>query len=68
MYMELLRYKGKWYRISPKPYEPERQTSQIAWAQIRTPSLTPAQSYLQFFETQRKEARILYPSFRKDAR
>ncbi len=64
--MEFIRYDGKWYKITPKPYEPERQTTQVAWMQVREP-LTATDSYRKFFDKQRKEARILYPSFRKDA-
>jgi hypothetical protein len=64
--MEIIRYKGKWAKIHPKPYEPESQTIQVAWAQIREPRISAQEAYRQFFEKQRKEARILYPSFRKD--
>lgn len=64
--MELVRYKGIYYKITPKAYEPERQTAQVAWAQIREPEIAPIEHYRRFFEKQRKEAQILYPSFRKD--
>ena len=64
--MDIVRYKGKWFKIVPKPYEPESQTSKIAWAQVKDEKLTPQSAYSKFFENQRKEARILYPSFRKD--
>lgn len=64
--MEIVRYQGKWFKITPKAYEPESQTAQVAWAQIREPSVAPTEHYKRFFEKQRKEARILYPSFRKD--
>jgi len=63
--MDIIRYKGKWYKISKKPYEPETQTIQVAWRQIRDQN-TPEEAYRKFFENQREEARILYPSFRKD--
>jgi hypothetical protein len=63
--MDIIRYKGKWYKISKKPYEPETQTIQVAWRQIRDRN-TPEEAYRKFFENQREEARILYPSFRKD--
>lgn len=62
--MELYRHEGKWYKISRKPYEPESQSAQVAWRQIRGETSTEA--YKNFFEKQRKEAQILYPSFRKD--
>lgn len=64
--MEIVRYEGKWYKITRKAYEPESQTSQVAWAQIREPMIAPIEHYRRFYEKQRKEARILYPSFRKD--
>lgn len=63
--MDIIRYKGKWYKISKKPYEPETQTIQVAWRQVRDQN-TPEEAYRKFFENQREEARILYPSFRKD--
>uniref|UniRef100_A0A6C0JS47 Uncharacterized protein n=1 Tax=viral metagenome TaxID=1070528 RepID=A0A6C0JS47_9ZZZZ len=63
----MYRYNGKWYKVQPKPYEPERQTVKVAWSQIREPTLTKEDVYRRFFETQREDARILYPSFRKDA-
>jgi len=65
--MDIYRYQGKWYKISPKSYEPERQTAQVAWSQIREPLITKEEVYRRFFEKQREDARILYPSFRKDA-
>ncbi len=64
--MEIVRYNGAYYKITPKAYEPERQTAQVAWAQIREPTIVTSEHYKRFFEKQRKEARILYPSFRKD--
>lgn len=63
--MDIIRYKGKWYKINKKPYEPETQTIQVAWRQVRDQN-TPEEAYRKFFENQREEARILYPSFRKD--
>ena len=63
--MDLIRCKGRWYKVNSKPYEPEKQTAEIAWLQIREP-LTPQEAYRRFYEKQREDARILYPSFRKD--
>ena len=63
--MDIIRYKGKWYKINKKPYEPETHTIQVAWRQVRDQN-TPEEAYRKFFESQREEARILYPSFRKD--
>ena len=64
--MEIVRYQGKWYKITPKAYEPESQTAQVAWAQIREPMVATTEHYKRFFEKHRKEAQILYASFRKD--
>jgi hypothetical protein len=58
----MLRYSGKWYRIHPKPYEPERQTYTVAWQQIREPIVVES-AYIKYFEKQRTDAKILYPSF-----
>ena len=64
--MDILRYQGKWYKVTPKAYEPERQTVQVAWAQIREPQITKEDVYRTYYTKQRDDARILYPSFRKD--
>lgn len=64
--MEIVRYNKTWYKIVPKPYEPERQTAEIAWMQIKYPDLGKEAAYRKYFEKQREDARILYPSFRKD--
>jgi hypothetical protein len=60
-----VRYNGKWYAIIPKSYEPERQTYQVAWAQIMT-GITAEESYRNYFEVLRKETKLLCPSFRQD--
>jgi hypothetical protein len=62
--LSMYQYKGKWYKIQPKPYEPERQTVQVAWAQIK--GSTPEKAYRDYFAKLREDAQILYPSFRKD--
>lgn len=64
--MERVRYKGTWIKIKAKPYEPETQTTKIAWEQIRDPSIGPEDSYRKYYEKQREEVKILYPSFRKE--
>jgi hypothetical protein len=33
----------------------------------KNPEMTPQEAYRLFFEKQREEAKVLYPSFRKDA-
>lgn len=63
--MDIFRYKGKWYKVTPKAYEPERQTVEVAWLQIREP-ISSQDAYRRFYEKQRSDAKILYPSFRKD--
>lgn len=63
---EIVRFQGKWYKIHPKPYEPERQSYRIAWMQIREPLISPEKAYREFFGQQQKEQKILYPSFRKE--
>lgn len=54
----LVRYNGAWHVIKPKPYEPERMTTDIAWIQIRE-KLDAATSYRRWFEKQRKLSRLL---------
>ena len=61
----MMRYMGEWFKIAPKPYEPEKQTIGISWLQIRNKK-SPEEAYRQYFQKQREEAKILYPSFRKD--
>ena len=60
-----VRYNGKWYSIIPKSYEPERQTYQVAWTQILT-GITAEEAYRKYYETLRKEVKVLCPSFRQD--
>lgn len=64
--MEIVRYKGKWYKINAKPFESERQTCEIAWSLIREPNITPEEAYRKWYEEERKKVKVLYPSFRKD--
>jgi hypothetical protein len=59
-----VRYNGVWYKISPKPFEPERQTIEIAWRILKGETQTEA--YRNWYEVERKSAKVLYPSFRKD--
>lgn len=64
--MDIVRYNGKWFKIMPKPYEPESQTYQIAWAQIREPLITSEDAYREYFQRERENVKVLYPSFRKE--
>lgn len=60
-----IRVQGKWYKVMPKQYEPERQTYNIAYAMIRK-GITPEVSYREWFAQERKDAKLLYPSFRNE--
>jgi hypothetical protein len=60
-----IRVQGKWYNIMPKPYEPERQTYNIAYA-IISKGTTPEVAYREWFAQERKDAKLLYPSFRNE--
>lgn len=64
--MDIIRYKKSWFKVNPKSYEPERQTTQVAWDLIKNPNKSAQQAYREYFEKQREDAKILYPSFRKD--
>jgi len=59
-----IRVQGKWYKITAKPYEPERQTYNIAYRIIQ--GATPQQAYRAWFEQERKDAKLLYPTFGKN--
>lgn len=63
---QVVRYNGKWFQIKSKIYEPERQTSEIAWEMIREPSLNPHAAYKEWYSKERERAKVLYPSFRKE--
>ena len=62
--METIQYNGKWYKIQKRPYEPEKQTYEVAWMQIK--GMDAKEAYRTYFAKQQKQAQILYPSFRKD--
>jgi hypothetical protein len=64
--MDIVRYKGIWYKIIAKPYEPERQTYEISWDLIKQPGLTKEEAYRSWYKGQREIVKVLYPSFRKD--
>lgn len=64
--MDTVRYNGVWYKINAKPYEPEKQTHEVAWKMIFNPGESHAIIYKNYFERQREEAKVLYPSFRKE--
>ena len=64
--MQIVRYQGKWYKIIPKPYEPEKQTCEISWNLIKQPSIAKEEAYRTWYQKQREIVKVLYPSFRKD--
>ena len=64
--MDVVRYQGKWFKIIPKKYEPERQTFEIAWSLVREPLIIPEDVYRNYFTKERENAKVLYPSFRKE--
>jgi hypothetical protein len=64
--MDLVRYDGKWIKIVPKSYEPERQTHEIAWSMVLNPTVNSACAYRNWYLKERENAKVLYPSFRKD--
>jgi hypothetical protein len=53
----LVRFQGLWYEITPRPYEAERMTTDIAWLQIRD-GLDAPTAYRTWFTTQRKLSRL----------
>ena len=63
---QVVRYNGKWFKIVAKPYEPERQTIEIAFSMLRDPSIMPPEAYINWFKKEREDAKVLYPSFRKE--
>jgi hypothetical protein len=54
----IVRYNGKWYSIQPKPYEPERMTTDIAWIQIKE-GCSAEEAYRKWFELQRRISKAL---------
>jgi len=60
-----IRVQGRWYKVMPKEYESERQTYNIAYRMIRDGS-SPQVAYREWFAQERKDAKLLYPSFRNE--
>jgi hypothetical protein len=56
--MYIVRYNGKWFEIKPKPYEPERMTTDIAWLQIKE-HVSAVEAYRLWFAKQRTFSRLL---------
>jgi hypothetical protein len=64
--MAAIRYNGNWFKISPKEYEPERQTYEIMWERVREPLILSPEAYRRWYAAEQKKVKVLYPSFRKD--
>jgi hypothetical protein len=54
----LVRHNGRWIKIQPRPFEPERMTTDIAWMQIKE-KVSVEEAYLRWFELQRRISRVL---------
>lgn len=53
-----VRYNGQWFVIEPRDFEPERQTTDVAWIQIKE-GIDAPEAYRRWFENQRKITRLL---------
>jgi hypothetical protein len=58
------RYRGKWYKINKKPFEPERQTYEVAWIIIKE-NLSSQDAYRKWYSNERDDSKLLYPSFKE---
>lgn len=56
--MYLVRVQGQWKTIKPRPFEPERMTTDVAWIQLKE-GVSPEEAYRRWFERQRKLSRLL---------
>jgi hypothetical protein len=54
----LVRHNGRWIKIHPRLFEPERMTADIAWMQIKE-KISAEEAYLRWFELQRRISRVL---------
>jgi hypothetical protein len=54
----LIRYHGRWIEIKPRPFEPERMSTDIAWLQIKE-GVTAQEAYRRWFEKARRISRVL---------
>jgi hypothetical protein len=53
----IVRFHGRWLEISPRPYEPERMTTDVAWIQIKE-DVTAEEAYRLWYEKQRTISRF----------
>ena len=63
--MQVVRCNGQWFEIMPKPYEPERQTHEIAWLMIQS-GASSQEAYRAWYASEQEKVNVLYPSFRKE--
>jgi hypothetical protein len=54
----LIRYHGRWIEIKPRPFEPERMTTDVAWIQIKE-GVPAEEAYRRWFEKARRISRVL---------
>jgi hypothetical protein len=54
----LVRFQGKWQTITPKPFEPERMTTDVAWIQLKE-GVSAEEAYRRWFQRQRILSRLL---------
>lgn len=54
----IVRHAGRWIRIRPRPYEPERMTTDVAWIQIKE-GKSPEEAYRDWFLQQRQISHLL---------
>ena len=56
--MYVVRYNERFYEINPRPYEPERMTTDIAWIQIKE-GVAPEEAYRIWFDRQKTITKLL---------
>jgi hypothetical protein len=60
--LPLVRYKGVWHAVAPRPHESPRQTFGIAWKQIQGSTQPEREWYVQ----QRTISKVLYLNKKQD--
>lgn len=53
----VLRYQGRWFTVNPRPYEPERMTTDVAWIQLKE-GVSAEEAYRRWYEKQRRISRL----------
>jgi len=54
----VIRFHSRWMEIRPRPYEPERMTTDVAWIQMKE-EVSPEEAYRIWYEKQRRISRFL---------